>query len=263
MISIVSNFIVMAVVIAYSPVVAKDAANNGFNEDISLANNMDRLKIFAGPTDLIFVGLSQIIFAYIGQHACFEVLKSLKHPSLGNWYKVSFGAVAIAWVLFTSLGSSGYLSFGENVEANVLETFPNDDIIVSIARIFFSAAMVFSYPMNQFMARLCLDRAIFVQGLGQTDYPTTFRHLLTTFFIWGSIVVIVMFTDDLGFVLSLTGAVSGSTVGYILPPLAFFVTFKANFKTIWGFWDWILPATCLLFGVIALVLGTITTFTSQ
>ncbi len=259
----------MAVVIVYSPIVAKDADNNGFNEDISLASNMHRLKIFQGPTDLIFVGLSQIIFAYIGQHACFEVLKSLKQPSLGNWLKVCFGAVAIAWVLFTALGSSGYLSFGINVEANVLETFPDNDILVNIARIFFSFAMVFSYPMNQFMARLCLDRAIFVKGLGEDDYPTNFRHLLTTFFIWGTIVVIVMFTDDLGFVLSLTGAVSGSTIGYILPPLAFFMAFKANFQSAWQanklqvIWDCILPGTCLIFGLIALLLGTITTFTSS
>ncbi len=259
----------MGVVIIYSPIMAKDTAKNGFNEDISFAQNKHRLRIFAGPTDLIFVGLSQIIFAYIGQHACFEVLKSLEKPSLGNWLKVSFGAVAIAYVLFTSLGAAGYLSFGENVEANVLETFPDDDILVSVARVFFAFAMIFSYPMNQFMARLCIDRAIFVKGMGQADYPTTFRHLAETFFIWGSIATIVMFTDDLGFVLSLTGAVSGSTIGYILPPLAYFVAFRANFKSAWKTDKWqvvkdcVLPATCLAFGTIALVVGTVTTFTSS
>ncbi len=259
----------MLVIIVYSPIIAKDGNNNGFGEEVSLLANMDRLKKVVGPTSLIFVGLSQIIFAYIGQHACFEVLKSLKRPSLTNWFRVSLGAVTIAWVLFTMLGSAGYLSFGDEVDANVLQTFPTDDILVNVARICFSAAMVFSYPMNQFMARLCLDRAIFVQGLGQGDYASNFRHLLITFSIWGSIVVIVMFTDDLGFVLSLTGAVSGSTIGYILPPLAYFWAFKANFKAAWMInrgrvvLDCILPGSCFLFGSVALVLGTVTTFTSS
>ncbi len=218
-----------------------------------------------GPRSQIFVGLSTIIFAYIGQHACFEVLKSLKEPSLTNWLKVSLGAVGIAWVLFVMLGSSGYLSFGEDVNSNILETFPSDDALVNVARICFSAAMVFSYPMNQFMARLCIDRAIFVKGLGQGDYPSNFRHYLCTFLIWGTIVIIVMFTDDLGFVLSLTGAVSGSAVGYVLPPLAYFWAFKANFKRLWKesksrlVLEWILPFTCFLFGSMALVLGTVTT----
>ncbi len=259
----------MVVIIAYSPIVAKDANGNGFNEDVSFAANKDRIKIFVGPHSLIFVGLSQIIFAYIGQHAAFEVLKSLQKPSLTNWLKVSFGAVGIALVLFTMLGSAGYLSFGELVNANILETFPSDDIIIGMSRGLFSAAMVFSYPMNQFMARLCLDRAIFVKGLKQGDYPSLFRHLVITLSIWGSIVVIVMFTDDLSFVLSLTGAVSGSTIGYILPPLAYFVTFKANFATTWKdsklqfMLDIVVPATCLIFGSVALVVGTITTFTSH
>ncbi len=72
---------------------------------------------------------------------------------------------------------------------------------------------------------------------------------------------------DLSFVIGLGGAVGASFVGYITPSLMYIKIFRPEIVNVFetkSKWHWIrcvfLPITCFLFGILALVAGTVGTF---
>ncbi len=105
--------------------------------------------------------------------------------------------------------------------------------------------------------------------------------MFLTLLLWGTTTIIAVAFNDLGFVLSLTGAVAASVLGYILPGLLYIKSYQDEFLTAWQrLWDcsvnenshWRMtiidrlasfhmfwtPLLLVLFGTLAAVLGCIT-----
>jgi len=198
--------------------------------------------------------------------------------------RLSLGVAVLACV---TLANTGYLSFYGATRSDVLNNLACEDPAVNAARMLLALTMVFTYPMEQFVARHSLHAVAF-RGAGPI---TSRRHYGLTLLLWGSSLVVGLVVKDLGVVLELTGAFSASMLGYILPAV---VHFRLNpFGREWGaalaVWarSWrgeadsedgdagsppslgerwrrsyaaagrVVPPTCLLiFGLLAMVLGT-------
>lgn len=52
---------------------------------------------------------------------------------------------------------AGYLSFYGDTKANILENFPDDNVIISIARVLFAVTMFLTYPLELFVCRDILE----------------------------------------------------------------------------------------------------------
>jgi amino acid permease len=117
------------------------------------------------------------------------------------------------------------------------------------------------------------------------DSVTNLIIFLSTVFLWGGTLIIAIVFDDLGIVLSLTGAVAGSMLGYILPGLIFFQAFKEELNHAWNDYDeevevitginvkidsflsrvfklqqFFMPAFMLIFGFATMIIGVTTVF---
>ena len=128
------------------------------------------------------------------------------------------------------------------------------------ARLLLAITMVFTFPMECFVARHALFSAIHKYRYykspdhGQNDYasdyvvmdsgdvtiphpdpnhepPQVLPHVLVTLGLWGSAVFISIIFGDLRVVLALTGALAASMLGYILPSLTYIKTFHTEWDT--------------------------------
>ncbi len=59
----------------------------------------------------------------------------------------------LSWISCLILGLSGYLVFVEKTQGNVLNNFPQNDLIINFARLFFAANMFLSIPLECFVCR--------------------------------------------------------------------------------------------------------------
>ena len=175
---------------------------------------------------------------------------------------------------------AGFLTFGDETEGNVLNNFPEDNVLVNIARLCVSRPSLIPccltpgprvYPLSQAPANLPPSRSCF--GLNMlTTLPleafvcrevllTYFhgtaahsapRHVLYTAALVLAATLLALLTSDLGAVFELVGAVSACPLAYILPPLCFLKLRR---------WRWDRPtaaaAACVAFGVAVLVVSVV------
>jgi Transmembrane amino acid transporter protein len=65
-------------------------------------------------------------------------------------------SISFSFFLCLLFALGGYLSFGEYVQGDFLNNFPYDNAPASTARVLLAGTMLFTYPMECFVARHCL-----------------------------------------------------------------------------------------------------------
>jgi sodium-coupled neutral amino acid transporter 11 len=106
----------------------------------------------------LFAGIGTMSFAFVCQHNSFLVYRSLR-PALRNketWKEVAGFSVFTAYLLCALLGLAGFFTFYPHNEGDLLNNYPDDSVSISVARMLLAMAMVFTYPMEMFVARHCL-----------------------------------------------------------------------------------------------------------
>mmetsp|Transcript_22804 Transcript_22804/g.44822 ORF Transcript_22804/g.44822 Transcript_22804/m.44822 type:complete len:519 (-) Transcript_22804:269-1825(-) len=232
---------------------------------------------FAKPS--LFAGLGAISFAYVCQHASLIVFNTLKVPTTEEWSKVNVGAVSTAMAMSIALSLAGYVTFFEQTEPNILNNFPCNDVTSNVARFLLAITMVFTYPMENFVARHSLF-ALF-NGYSPTLHGnrrmSNYWHFGLTIALWVITTIIGLSVTDLGVILELTGALSASMLAFILPSMCHFKvhsirvmwnrsvksfdkghpyyrpSFAGRLAALRDFW---VPLIMLVFGVVAMVAGT-------
>jgi sodium-coupled neutral amino acid transporter 11 len=121
---------------------------------------------------------------------------------------------------------SGYLTFGDKTLGNVLNNFPNDNLMVNIARLFFGLNMLTTLPLEAFVCREVMNEYWFAD---EPFHPN--RHLLFSTSLVISALALSLLTCDLGIVFELFGATSACALAFILPPLCYIKLSKKSSKT--------------------------------
>lgn len=142
---------------------------------------------------------------------------------------------------------SGYLTFGDKTLGNVLNNFPNDNVMVNIARLFFGLNMLTTLPLEAFVCREVMNNYWFPE---EHYHPN--RHLIFTTTLVVSALTLSLLTCDLGVVFELFGATSACALAFILPPLCYIKLSKRSPKTY-------LAAGVVAFGCTVMVISIIQT----
>jgi sodium-coupled neutral amino acid transporter 11 len=121
---------------------------------------------------------------------------------------------------------SGYLTFGDKTLGNVLNNFPNDNLMVNIARLFFGLNMLTTLPLEAFVCREVMNNYWFPE---EPFHPN--RHLIFSTSLVVSALALSLLTCDLGVVFELFGATSACALAFILPPLCYIKLSKKSSKT--------------------------------
>jgi len=218
-----------------------------------------------------FEAIGTMSFAFVCHHNSFIVYNSLKDANQARWKVVSQVSVGMSVVLSLILSVTGYLYWRDITAADILNNFDYDVMVITVSRILLAITMVFTFPMEQFVARHCVMmilESVFkrfdTKDIEQQSNLYLFYLYTVTLVLWGSSLLIGALSSDLGFVLSLNGSLSASTLGYILPAMVIIKTNSlwAQRKVLWKTRQFLVSFFMLIFGILALVLGTATTILS-
>jgi len=285
LLSITADFILIIFVLANGPKAAREEETEFESSDLNVINYK------------IFEGIGTFSFAFVCQHSTFIVFRTMKKQDLAHWTMVSHGSLTVAALMCLALGLSGYLSFGSHTKGDILNNFSEEDKLMLVGRLLLAITMVFTFPMECFVARHAL---VSVWQSIQTPPPSspadlltitptssaedttgqqmsTMTHVSVTLGLWSTTVAIAISFGDLRIVLAITGALAASMLGYILPALLYFKTYEVDFKKarlafsptseyyqprlqnrLRGIQKFLFPGFCLVFGAVALVIGVAT-----
>jgi sodium-coupled neutral amino acid transporter 11 len=174
----------------------------------------------------IFEAIGVISFAFVCHHNSLLIYGSLRKPTIDRFSRVTHYSTSISLVACLLMALSGYLTFGDKTLGNVLNNFPNDNIMVNIARLCFGLNMLTTLPLEAFVCREVMNNYWFPE---EQYHPN--RHVIFTTALVVSAMMLSLMTCDLGIVFELFGATSACALAYILPPLCYIKLTKRSGKT--------------------------------
>jgi len=219
-ISVMADFILVIFVAAYAPI-GESLKNAG-----GLGSVISNSIIDKG----FFIGFGVLTVAMCCQHSAFIVASSLENPTPKRWSIVTAISLSISVVCCLILGVSGYLGFLDETSGDVLNNFDANTASANFARALLALTMFFTYPMEAFVARHVLVQLFWKGDLDGYLYHTTTdpttgeestaqtkakvcrclnRRHQATLLIYVLTLIPALFVDDLGPVLSITGAIGG------------------------------------------------------
>lgn len=120
----------------------------------------------------------------------------------------------------------GFLTFGDRTLGNVLNNFPADNVMVTVARLCFGLNMLTTLPLEAFVCREVMLNYYF------PGEPFNMNmHLILTSSLVVSAMVISLLTCDVGAVFELVGSTSACAMAYILPPLCYIKLASRSWRT--------------------------------
>jgi sodium-coupled neutral amino acid transporter 11 len=177
-----------------------------------------------------------ISFALGSAHSAFHAHHSLRESDHGRWGSVSCVAVVVGAVLCTAIGVSGYLSFGDSTDANILNNFPSaSSPIASAMKVMVTIHLMLYIPIDFIIMRHSLA---LVFGTDVLELPT-WKYLVLNVCLVAVCLAITLKTQEFGVILDLTGGVAGSFIYFILPSLmarkALGASWMGNIVLLFGF----------------------------
>ena len=175
--------------------------------------------------------LGILAFAFVCHDTAFLFYNSLRDSSPSRWRKTTQLALSIGFLICMCLAVPGYSNFTSETKGNILENYAQADPVIILVRLLFLLSTALTYPITFFICRHILNEVAYrwqfrnsvrtpgtPSGLS-IEQNSTSRHLVLSLSLFAASLVIVMFVDKLGFVMSITGSVTAVAIAFIFPPL--------------------------------------------
>lgn len=107
-------------------------------------------------TSAIFASFPIFVFAYTCHQNMFSLVNELEDKGGKTINKVIGASIGTAMVLYVVVGVTGYLSFGDNVQPNVIVGYPHS-ISSTVGRIAIVILVMLSYPLQCHPARASIN----------------------------------------------------------------------------------------------------------
>ncbi|KAF4776935.1 transmembrane amino acid transporter [Colletotrichum scovillei] len=193
----------------------------------------------------IFEAIGVISFAFVCHHNSLLIYGSLKTPTIDRFSRVTHYSTGISMVACLLVALAGFVTFGDKTLGNVLNNFPSDNVMVTIARLCFGLNMLTTLPLEAFVCREVMFNYFF------PGEPFNMHlHLIFSSALVVSAMVMSLLTCDVGAVFELVGATSACAIAYILPPLCYIKLTTRSWKTY-------VAAAIIVFGTVVMVISLI------
>ncbi len=213
---LITGFAICIVIYSIMDLVKDVNKHRPIDEDIQLFNlNLN-----------VFEALSIICLAYCAQSSLFPIFKDLKDANYIKMKKVITNSMILVGLAYLLCGLFGYWVFGINVNGDVLKSIPNDRTF-NIIRILLCIAMIFHYPVIHFGLREAVKNLLYYKNK-ENNKLTTCQHFTLTFILTSLSLLIALILPDLDSVFSLTGALSGFPLAFILPCIYYIKIYNTN-----------------------------------
>ncbi|XP_039083110.1 putative sodium-coupled neutral amino acid transporter 8 isoform X2 [Hyaena hyaena] len=101
----------------------------------------------------VFSVFPTICFGFQCHEAAVSIYCSMSNQSLPHWALVSVLSLLACCVIYSLTGAYGFLTFGTEVSADILMSYPGDDVVIIVARALFGVSIVTVYPIVLFLGR--------------------------------------------------------------------------------------------------------------
>uniref|UniRef100_A0A6I8NZG3 Solute carrier family 38 member 8 n=1 Tax=Ornithorhynchus anatinus TaxID=9258 RepID=A0A6I8NZG3_ORNAN len=107
------------------------------------------------PSSWVFVFniFPTICFGFQCHEASVAVYCSMHNRQLTHWFTVSVLSMLICLLIYSLTGIYGYLTFGADVSADVLMSYPGNDVMIIVARLLFGISIITIYPIVLLLGR--------------------------------------------------------------------------------------------------------------
>ncbi|XP_074865212.1 solute carrier family 38 member 8 [Carettochelys insculpta] len=169
----------------------------------------------------MFNVIPTICFGFQCHEACVAIYSSMHNKKLSLWILVSVLSMLFCLLIYSLTGLYGYLTFGPDVAADILMSYPGNDVVIAIARLLFGISIITIYPIVLLLGRsvlqdVCLNdkcRSLLLMD----PYERWTRIMLTITWIIVTLVIAV-FVPDISKVISIIGGISSFFI-FIFPGL--------------------------------------------
>ncbi|CAH7055206.1 putative sodium-coupled neutral amino acid transporter 8 [Phodopus roborovskii] len=176
------------------------------------------------PWTSVFSVFPTICFGFQSHEAAVSIYCSMRNQSLSHWALVSVSSLLACCLVYSLTGVYGFLTFGTEVSADVLMSYPGNDTAIIVARILFAVSVVTVYPIVLFLGRSVMQD-FWKKSYWATHGPPVLvdpsgpwvRLPLT--FLWVSVTLaMALFLPDLSEIISIIGGISSFFI-FIFPGL--------------------------------------------
>lgn len=161
---------------------------------------------------LTFVLLSMLSTSYIAHYNAPQFYNELKDTSMPRFNKVVTGAFAISIALFIFMMGTGFLTFGSATAGFVLNNYAGSDTLITFARLAIGLALLTGYPFTFSALR---DGILDLKQVSGEARDKLVRPM--TFGLLALVTSLALVLKDVGFVVSVSGAMFGSALMFMVP----------------------------------------------
>lgn len=199
---------------------------------------------WAGPVKFLS-SLPVFVFAFTCHQNIFSIVNEIQDVSQKNVNGVLITAIGGSWIVYLLVAITGYLSYGDSVNGNIVSMYPNSPS-ANIGRVAIIVLILFSYPLQAHPCRASLDKILVSisrlwtqnnESLSRTNSVTSslrssssaasskqheigeMRWIILTVFILITSYLVAMAVSSLEVVLSYVGATGSTAISFILPGL--------------------------------------------
>mmetsp|Transcript_35814 Transcript_35814/g.106890 ORF Transcript_35814/g.106890 Transcript_35814/m.106890 type:complete len:534 (-) Transcript_35814:494-2095(-) len=165
------------------------------------------------PQSLVLVCM--LSTAYIVHFNAPKFYRELKNNTMKRFNVVVTASFGMSVALYVAVAAMGFLTFGSASQGLILNNYSTRDALVGFSRFAVALSLVFSYPLLFVGAR---DGFLDLAKVSESDRTDALQNKVTLSLL-GIITALATRLRDLTFVSSISGAVFGTALIFVFPPL--------------------------------------------
>ncbi|XP_063103807.1 solute carrier family 38 member 8 isoform X2 [Cavia porcellus] len=170
----------------------------------------------------VFSVFPTICFGFQCHEAAVSIYCSLRPQSLFHWALVSMLSLLASCLIYSLTGVYGFLTFRTEVSADILMSYPGNNMAIVVARVFFAVSVVTVYPIVLFLGR-CVMQDFWrrgccgAQGPGVLANPSGRWVRVPLTILWVAVTLaLALLLPDLSKIIGIIGGVSAFFI-FIFP----------------------------------------------
>jgi amino acid permease len=182
------------------------------------------------PDHYYIKGFAIVTSAFICHSNVISVAEELVNPTLGRVNKVAFRAALVQVILYLAIAVCGYISFGNAVEQNFINNYPNNDALITLCRCFLSLTIFLGLSFNTNpTAKAVVNIYKRVKEVAHVSWLPEFTDSLRVssgFITLLSGATVSLIVPGIADVMSFVGGTLGALIMLVFPPLIYLNVFR-------------------------------------